>query len=217
MGDWQERRTLIISAGVCKNLDYVKRIIEKYPDIIVMCADGGTKYAKALGIIPDVVVADFDSSEKPMDCKEVIKLKPEKDDTDTQHCAELALERGSKEIFLACATGGRIDHMLSNLLLCEQVYENGGRLYVIDEQNIVMLHSGGQMQFARSELKKYISLIPLDKEIYGVTMKGLKYPLENSTLVRKKVISISNEAVSDSISIEIKSGKALLVFSQDKI
>lgn len=216
MGAWQGRRALIISAAPCENLDYVKKILKRYPDIVVICADGGAKYARKLNIKPDVIVADFDSSENTIECGEVIKLTPEKDDTDTQHAALLALERGCKELILVCATGGRIDHMLSNLLLCEQVYELGGHLSVIDEQNIIMLHTGGQMKFARQELKKYISLIPLDEKLEGVTMKGLKYPLENAVLTRKKIISVSNEPVSDDILIEISSGKALVILADDK-
>ncbi len=216
MGAWQGRRALIISAAPCENLDHVKKIIEKYPDIVIICADGGTKYAQNLNVKPDVIVADFDSSDKEIECGELIKLTPEKDDTDTQHAAKLAIERGCKEIILVCATGGRIDHMLSNLLLCEQIDELGGRLFVVDEQNIVMIHNGGQMQFARQGLKKYISLIPLDQTLKGVTMRGVKYPLKNAILTRKKIISVSNEAICDTISIEILSGKALLIFSDDK-
>lgn len=216
MGAWQGRRALIISAAPCENLDYVRDILKKYPDIVIICADGGAKYAEKLNIKPDVIVADFDSSENTIPCDEVIKLTPEKDDTDTQHAAVLAIERGCKELILVCATGGRIDHMLSNLLLCEQVYELGANLLVIDEQNIVMFHAGGQMKFARNELKKYISLIPLDEKLEGVTMKGLKYPLENASLTRKKIISVSNEPVNDDISIEILSGKALIILTDDK-
>lgn len=216
MGDWQGRRALIISAAPCENLDYVKDILKKYPNIVVICADGGAKYAEKLNIKPDVIVADFDSSENTIPCDEVIKLTPEKDDTDTEHAAVLALERGCKELILVCATGGRIDHMLSNLFLCEQVYELGGHLSIIDEQNIVMLHAGGQMKFARNELKKYISLIPLDEKLEGVTMRGLKYPLENASLTRKKIISISNEPISKDVLIEISSGKAIIVLADDK-
>ena len=216
MGAWQGRRALIISAAPCENLNYVKDILKKYPDIVVICADGGAKYAQKLNIKPDVIVADFDSSDNIIPCDEVIKLTPEKDDTDTQHAALLAIQRGCKELILVCATGGRIDHMLSNLLLCEQVHEIGGHLSVVDEQNTVMLHAGGQMKFARSELKKYISVIPLDEKLQGVTMKGLKYPLENAVLTRKKIISVSNKPISDYISIEILSGKALIILADDK-
>ena len=43
MGAWQGRRALIISAAPCENLDYVKKILKRYPDIVVICADGGAK------------------------------------------------------------------------------------------------------------------------------------------------------------------------------
>jgi len=50
----------------------------------VICADGGYSIAKRLGIVPDVIIGDFDTYTKklPEDC-EVIKYPAEKDDTDT--------------------------------------------------------------------------------------------------------------------------------------
>ena len=106
MGDWEGRRALILSAAPCDNLDYVRDFLRENPDCIVLCADGGMKYAEQLGIVPDVVVADFDSSREAIACRELVRLIPEKDDTDTQHCVSLAISRGCKEITLACATGG---------------------------------------------------------------------------------------------------------------
>ena len=65
----------------------------------IMCADRGYATAKAAGLVPDVVIGDFDSygGELPSDC-EVIRLCPEKDDTDTMHCVTTALERGFRDL-----------------------------------------------------------------------------------------------------------------------
>lgn len=217
MGALKKQIAMIIAAGPCEDLSYIKDIIKKYPDIFIICADGGVKHAKNLNIIPNIIVGDFDSSENIESCAEIIKLNPQKNDTDTQHCLQIVIERGFKEIILVCATGGRIDHMLSNIFLCEQAYYMGACLYIVDAQNVVMFHGGGKMEFLKSELKKYFSLLPLDFMLYGVTMKGFMYPLENAVLSRKNIISISNEPIKDNISVEIQQGKALLIFSEDKI
>ncbi|MGN1008259.1 MAG: thiamine diphosphokinase [Butyricicoccus sp.] len=215
MGAWEGRRALILSAAPCDDLGYVRDFLRENPECLVLCADGGMKYAAQLGITPDVVVADFDSSREAIACRELVRLVPEKDVTDTQHCAALAIERGCKDLTLACATGGRLDHLLANLLLCESAYESGARLTVIDRQNTVFLHAGGCMQFFRRNAKRYISLIPLDGKLTGVTMRGMKYPLQNAELTRSCVISVSNEAVEEQFSIEIGQGRALVIFAED--
>ncbi len=215
MGAWQGRRALILSAAPCGNLDYLKPYLQNGPQPIVLCADGGARYARALGLRPDVVVGDFDSGAPDVDCGECIRLSPQKDDTDTQHCAALALSRGCRDLTLACATGGRLDHLLANLLLCETVHEQGGHLTVLDEQNTVQLHPGGTLHFTRDPAKRYVSLIPLDRTLGGVTLHGLQYPLANATLRRDQVISISNEAADEQFTIHITHGRALLVFSTD--
>ena len=50
-----------------------------------------------------------------------MRLRPEKDDTDTQGCLREVFRRGCTEATLVCATGGRIDHMLANLSLLEEL------------------------------------------------------------------------------------------------
>ncbi len=215
MGDWQGRRALILSAAPCDDLQYVRDFLRENPDCVVLCADGGMKYAQQLGIVPDAVAADFDSSRQAIPCRELIRLTPEKDDTDTQHCVFLAVSRGCKEITLACATGGRLDHLLCNLLLCESAYEAGARLQVLDPHNTVFLHPGGIMVFARSHARKYISLIPLDSKLEGVTLQGMKYPLHEAELTRSHIISVSNEATAEQFSITLRQGRALVIFSED--
>ncbi len=217
MGTWEGRRALILSAAPCEDLEYVRAFLRQNPDAVILCADGGIRYAQELGIVPDVMVADFDSSAAAeASCQELIRLTPEKDDTDTQHCAAVALERGCRELFLVCATGGRLDHLLSNLFLCETVQEQGGCLTILDTQNTVFLHTGGCMKFSRAQARKYISIIPLDAKLEHVTLHGLKYGLEDATLRRDLLISTSNEAVCDTFSITIEAGKALVIFAEDR-
>ena len=215
MGAWKGRKALILAAAPCDNLDYVRDFMAQTPDCVIICADGGAKYAKRLGLIPDVLVADFDSGSSCIPCGELIRLTPEKDDTDLQHCVYLAIQRGCTDITLACATGGRLDHLLANLLLCESAFEAGARLTVIDRQNTVFLHTGGCMQLSRAQARRYVSLIPLDRKLVGVTLSGLKYPLQDAVITRTRIVSISNEVVEDAFQIRIDEGRAFVVFSED--
>ena len=112
-------------------------------------------------------------------------------------------------------SGGRLDHFLANLCLLEYIADRGAIGILADSQNICFLHQGGEMVLDRQKEFQYISLIPLDSEIRGVTLSGMKYSLDNAVLYRKIPIGISNEAVSDRISVHVDSGRALIVYSKD--
>ena len=147
---------------------------------------------------------------------EVIRLKPEKDDTDTQGCLREVFRRGCAEATLVCATGGRIDHELANLSLLEEARAMGGRLTVLDRQNRIVLHEGGCQKFIMPPEYRYFSIVPLDAVLRGVTIENAKYPLREATVTRAGMITISNEAAAGgTFAVEIRDGRALVVFSRD--
>ena len=43
-----------------------------------------------------------------------MRLKPEKDDSDTQSAVNFAIDRGAERITILGATGNRIDHLMAN-------------------------------------------------------------------------------------------------------
>ena len=66
-------------------------------DDLVIAADSGWRNALKLGEKPAVLIGDFDSFGGPLpDGPEIIALKREKDDTDTQAAAGVAVARGAE-------------------------------------------------------------------------------------------------------------------------
>ena len=70
---------------------------------------------------PDIAVGDFDSLSKEGEAymetltnTEILRLKPEKDDSDTQSAVNYAIEHGAGKIMILGATGNRIDHLMAN-------------------------------------------------------------------------------------------------------
>ena len=68
--------------------------------------------------MPDAAVGDFDSLSgqglvylDTLSETEIVRLKPEKDDSDTQHALNYAIDRGAEDIVILGATGSRIDHL----------------------------------------------------------------------------------------------------------
>ena len=113
MGE-QMSRCVILSAAPVTNPAALRGLLQ--PGEWFVAADVGLRLAQALGVRPAVVVADFDSGQEPEeDGLEIIRYPVEKDVTDTQAAAMLALERGYRDFLLLGCTGGRLDHTMGNL------------------------------------------------------------------------------------------------------
>ena len=62
----------------------------------------------------------------------------------------------------------------------------------------------------------FLSIVPLDAVLQGVTIENAKYPLREATVTRAGMITISNEAAAGgTFAVEIRDGRALVVFSRD--
>lgn len=205
---------LMIAAAPETDYDYIQPLAAQAEYII--CADGGVRHAQACGIQPNLVVGDFDSGTYPDFDVEVIQLKPEKDDTDLLSCTREALRRGADQITYVCASGGRIDHFLSNLSLLEFLYEHDCRGILIDSRNRVTFHGGGTLTYSADPAYKYVGIIPLDETLTGLTLRGTKYVVTDAEVSRFQPYTTSNEPVEPEYSITIGSGRALVIESKDK-
>ena len=67
----------------------------------------------------------------------------------------------------------------------------------------------------KSYENKKISLIPLCDEVFGITLKNLKYPLNDFDLKMGDTICVSNEFKDEKASINFKKGILLVVISND--
>lgn len=205
---------LIVASAPESDYAYVKQLAQQADYVI--CADGGTRHTTACGIQPDLVVGDFDSGNRPEGI-EIIALRPEKDDSDLMCCTKEAIKRGAHQILYACASGGRIDHFLSNLSLLEYLYEVGVDGVFYDSRNRVTFHPGGGTQrYTADAAYHYVGMIPLDAELTGVTLRGLKYETTDITVSRARVITISNEPAAPEYTIAVQSGRSLVIESKDR-
>lgn len=183
-------------------------------DDLVIAADSGYENAKALGVIPSVAVGDFDSSVEPTDKGvEIIRLKREKDATDTQVALELALERGADEIVIIGGLDGRLDHTAANLAMLEYLYKrNIRRAYIEDGYNRARFIKNDSALLLRDKYK-YFSVVAVDEKLVGVEIKGAKYPLKNAKIFRHNQFAVSNEIDGNCAFIAIKRGSAYIIES----
>lgn len=215
METWQGTEALILSGSPEQEIGYVSDFLQAHPTVKVVCADSGTRHLSKLNCKPDLIVGDFDSSQRPkIDC-ELIQLVPEKDDTDTMHALQVVIDRGCTSVWIACATGGRLDHLLSNLSLCEYAWERGCTCRILDMQNELSFLAG-TAEIPNDPRFKYFSIIPLDETLTGVTITGAKYPLSHAAVKRSTMYTISNEVTAACAHVSIEQGKAFLIRSCDR-
>jgi len=78
----------------------------------VIAADGGYTELVGRGIVPDLVVGDFDSLGTAPDHPNIVFSPVEKDDTDMMLAVRQGLDRGYMSFIINGGVGGRLDHTL---------------------------------------------------------------------------------------------------------
>ena len=186
-------------------------------DDITVAADSGIRNALLLGDHIDVAVGDFDSFPErdiPEDA-EIVRLKPEKDLTDSQVAVEIALEKGAESFVIIGGLSGRLDHTLANLSILEDLTARGHYAIMTDGVSRVHYINGGSALIGRSGFK-YFSLIAATDIAKGVSIEGAKYPLKNARLSRRNGgFATSNEIDGNCALISVKKGALFIIESRD--
>ena len=126
-------------------------------DFIIAC-DSGIEVAKELGIKPNLIVGDFDSSKKPDTDIETITLPVVKDDTDTMFAAREAVKRGFDEVVLLGVIGERIDHTLANIYILSYLGKQGVNGLIVDDYSESLIIGENGLDMGKIS-DKYIPLI----------------------------------------------------------
>lgn len=214
---------LISLNGSFNNLEALNRQLEKYVDKtdieVVLGVDGGCELLHKLKIDATEILGDFDSI---FNLEQYTTLWPyakvhtfpvEKDFTDAELAFNLIHHHQLDRVVVVGGLGGRADHMLSVLFLLARE----DNFILIDEQNYIEKIEGpfvNQIQKEENQ-QTYISLIPLNEGLSGITLEGFKYPLSDATIKFSETLGISNELVDHAGLIKIAQGKGYLVISKD--
>lgn len=197
-------RAVIIGNGTIENYEFIKSKIRDNDFII--CADGGLNHAHMMGIIPDIAIGDFDSSQKDDDVKTYV-YPTRKDFTDGELAVNYAVENGYDEIILIAMSGTRLDHTITDIMLLTKC--EGACL--IDDYNEVRIVR--TCLVLRGYKGKTLSIIPVFGNLEGITTKGLEYPLNGETLYFGESRGNSNVVIDDEFSISVKSGIGIVVIN----
>ncbi len=197
----------IVGAGECDGI-----CINKKKDDIVIAADGGYRYLQSANITPDIIIGDFDSLDETPYEDNVIKLNPIKDITDMNAAADIGLEKGFDEFVIYGATGGRIDHTLANIQLVASLSRRGIKASLVNGKTVITAVTNGKICFD-SSYKGYISVFAHSDICENVSIKGLKYSLENAVLKNDFALGVSNEFVGEESFISVENGTLIIVIN----
>ena len=184
---------------------------------LVIAADCGLENAQRFGVIPDVVLGDFDSLSKRVqipESAEILTVPAEKDDTDTQLAVSLALSRGAREIVIVGGIGGRLDHTLSNLAILEDLDRRMVHGLMVSGYNRARFLRNNSTLIPRSGYR-YLALLAADPVVKGVSVEGVKYPLKKAKLERCNQYAVSNEIEGNCALIDVRRGGVWIVESKE--
>lgn len=225
-------------------LCFLKKNIEKAgrENIRLIAADRGLEFFLDYMILPDVVIGDFDSLSEDgkiflemqsedipyggmLEWKlqkgegkvvDVVRLRPEKDDSDTQSAMNYAIRNGAKEIVILGVTGNRVDHLMANFGLLILAQKQDTEVALADRYNYMKLIPSGTILKKAEQFGKYVSFFPLGGDVTGLTLEGFKYPLDKYHLTTADSgLTVSNEISEEYAKVTYESGTLLMIMSRD--
>lgn len=209
-------KCIVICAG---DLTVNQLHYEKDKDYVI-AADGGLMYCQILNVEPDLILGDFDSLDEnwksaveqiELDTPEkVIRLSPEKDDSDLLAALKHGLSMGYRDFQIYAATGGRFEHTLANVQCLLFLKHQNAVGYIMDGTGMMLVLENESASFQK-QLEGYLSIFSLGEKAKGVTLKGLKYILDDATIKNDFPIGLSNEFIGEEAYVEVRRGQLLLI------
>ena len=195
--------------------------LEFQEDDLLIAADGGSRHCTNLGIIPNVLIGDLDSTNPDLVLAweglgvDIIRHPEDKDQTDLELALLHAQSRGVSKILVYGAIGGRLDMTLGNLILLAHPSLKLSTKLVYGRE-VFRLIREGELLTLPGTTGDIISLIALGSNRAQVTTKGLEYPLEKSILGFGTTRGISNRMTNNQATIHVEKGSLAIIHCQGR-
>ena len=189
---------------------------------LILCADGGYRLAEREGLLPHVIIGDFDTFDNMENDhrltrtdeafpSEILRVPVEKDDTDTMLAIKEAVKRGYKTLYISGGVGGRLDHTIANIQSLWFADRLGVRAFLVGQGQTLTVLTDGEACFS-ADCRGKISLFSMGDRADGVTVKGLKYETEGITLSGSFPLGVSNEFTERAAQVKVEKGTLLLIW-----
>jgi thiamine pyrophosphokinase len=191
---------------------------------LAVAADGGWEKAVSLGLTPDLLVGDADSlsdarfAELAAAGVPIERSAVDKDESDTELALLAAFREGATHVTVLGALGGRrFDHAVANIGLLWLPYRSDLEIELLDGTTRVRLLRSSATDAGAATCRlggptgDLVSLLPLGGPAIGVTTSGLRYPLNDETLLPGPARGLSNVRTAAEASVTLRNGSLLII------
>jgi len=181
------------------------------PKDFLIAADGGLRHFTRWGLKANLLIGDMDSlgqTPEGIPCKQFSRAK---DDTDLSLALDEAIALGYTHIMITGAWGGRPDHSIGNLQLLANAARRGCFAQLLCGGFIAAAIPGGSTLRLRGS--GAVSVFAWGGRAQGVTIRGLRYPLENAVLQDDTPLGVSNVLGGEGM-ITLEHGTLLIFFEE---
>jgi len=169
----------------------------------------------AVGDFDSLTSAEFEALQEHITAENIVHVRAEKDETDTELAIMFAQKQAVSRIKVFGATGGRLDHLLSNLwLMADPKFDDVvEKLEIIDQTNSVTFFKAGQHSVLKHKNSHYLGFMPIN-DVKNFKIIDAKYPL---TLTENKYkMWSSNEFLNDRVHVSFDTGIIMVTQSIDR-
>ena len=179
------------------------------PGDMVIAADGGWRVCREEGIVPDLLLGDFDSLHTVPDFAHIRRVPVEKDDTDMMLAIKEGLARGETEFHLYGGMGGRTDHTIANLQGLLYLAERGAQGWLYGDRERFTAIRNGEIDLPARE-KGIVSVFCMGADAQGVTIEGGQYTVHDAVLTASFPLGVSNHFVGNPVRVAVTRGSLLI-------
>lgn len=182
---------------------------------LLVCVDRGLEHCLQLGLHPDRLIGDLDSTPECLLQDERVAtvrrhvFPSKKAASDLELALTILSEESIDEVILLGVSGGRTDHMLFNWQLV-RLRQWPFSIQFIDDTTHTYVLEGVMSVTIDSIPGSFLSLLAMER-CTGVGTQGLQYPLANAVIETGSTLGLSNVVESKQVRVEISTGILLVM------
>ena len=178
-------------------------------DDYVLAADAGWYHCRRAGLVPDLLLGDFDSLAEVPDFGNIRRVPVRKDDTDMMLAIKEGLARGETLFHIYGGMGGsRTDHTLANLQALLYLARRGARGWLYGTRERYTALCGGTITLPEQE--GIFSLFCMGRAVQGLSIAGGDYALAEAELSPEFPLGVSNHFVGRDVVISLSRGDLVI-------
>jgi thiamine pyrophosphokinase len=178
---------------------------------LVIAADGGLRHTRLLGIVPDVVLGDFDSLGYVPEGATVHPV--EKDDTDAMLAVRQGLNQGYRNfVIYGGMDGPRLDHTIANLQTLCFLAQHGARGHLVGLSFTATVIKDEKVVFS-PDCSGIFSAFCFGSDAL-VSISGAKYEADHAALTAGFPLGVSNHFEGSPVTITVHKGTAIVIYDR---